>query len=85
MLYSSVSSVCGAGSMLVLHNAYEAILLGLVFQCGISLITVGSGIKGSRLLSKQLFGAASILALSESSTEYFEKFRNWTNTMRSME
>jgi len=50
-------------SKLVLRNAYEAILLGLVFQCGISLITVGSGLKGSKLLSKLLFGAASILAL----------------------
>lgn len=50
-------------SKLVLKNTYEAILLGLFFQCGISLLTVGSGLKGARPLSRVLLGAAAFLAV----------------------
>jgi hypothetical protein len=50
-------------SKLVLQNTYEAVVLGLVFQCGISLLTVGSGLKGAQPLSKILLGAASFLAI----------------------
>jgi hypothetical protein len=50
-------------SKLVLKNSYEAILLGLFFQCGISLLTVGSGLKGAKPLSRGLLGVAGFLAV----------------------
>lgn len=50
-------------SKLVLRNTYEAILLGIFFQCGISLLTVGSGLKFARPVSKLLLGAATFLAI----------------------
>lgn len=50
-------------SKMVLRNTYEAILLGLFFQCGVSLLTVGSGLKGAKPLSKLLLGAAGFLAV----------------------
>jgi hypothetical protein len=50
-------------SKIVLRNTYEAVILGLVFQCGLSLLTVGSGLRGARPLSRVLFGAAAFLAL----------------------
>jgi hypothetical protein len=50
-------------SKLVLKNSYEAIVLGLFFQCGISLLTVGSGLKGAKPLSRVLLGAAAFLAI----------------------
>jgi hypothetical protein len=37
--------------------------LGLFFQCGISLLTVGSGLKGARPASRVLLGVASFLAI----------------------
>ena len=48
-------------SGLVLRNSYEVIFLGVLFQTGISVLTVGSGLKFSRPLGKLLVGAASIL------------------------
>mmetsp|Transcript_27514 Transcript_27514/g.66859 ORF Transcript_27514/g.66859 Transcript_27514/m.66859 type:complete len:910 (+) Transcript_27514:368-3097(+) len=50
-------------SKIVLKNSYEAIILGLLFQGGISLLTVGSGLKGARPLSRILLGASAFLAL----------------------
>lgn len=50
-------------SKMVLRNTYEAILLGLFFQCGLSLLTVGSGLRGAKPLSKVLLGAATFLAI----------------------
>lgn len=49
-------------SKLVLRNSYEGILLGVFFQTGISLLTVGSGLSGAKPLSKLFMGAAAILA-----------------------
>lgn len=48
-------------SNLVLRNSYEVIILGVLFQTGIGLLTVGSGLKGARPVAKVLLGAASIL------------------------
>lgn len=50
-------------SRLVLGNSFEAILLGVFFQTGITLLTAGSGLKGARVLSKFLLGAATVLAV----------------------
>ena len=50
-------------SKLVLRNAYEAIILGIFFQAGISMLTVGSGIRGAKPLSKALLGIAGFLAV----------------------
>jgi hypothetical protein len=50
-------------SKLVLRNSYEAILLGIFFQCGISLLTVGSGLRGARPLSRVLLVAAGFFAV----------------------
>lgn len=49
-------------SKLVLRNSYEGILLGILFQSGISLLTVGSGLKGAKPISKVLLAAAGFLA-----------------------
>ncbi|KAL3911323.1 MAG: hypothetical protein SGILL_007322, partial [Bacillariaceae sp.] len=49
-------------SKMVLRNSYEGILLGIFFQAGISLLTVGNGLKGAKPLSKVLLGAATFLA-----------------------
>eukprot|EP00537_Pseudo-nitzschia_pungens_P010975 CAMPEP_0172397166 /NCGR_PEP_ID=MMETSP1061-20121228/29315_1 /TAXON_ID=37318 /ORGANISM="Pseudo-nitzschia pungens, Strain cf. pungens" /LENGTH=952 /DNA_ID=CAMNT_0013129255 /DNA_START=390 /DNA_END=3245 /DNA_ORIENTATION=+ len=48
-------------SKLVLQNSYEVIFLGVVLQAGISLLTVGSGLKEARPIGRLLVGAASIL------------------------
>jgi len=48
-------------SSLVLRNSYEVIILGVLLQTGISLLTVGTGMRGAHPLGKLLFGAASIL------------------------
>jgi len=48
-------------SSLVLRNSYEVIFLGVVLQTGISLLTVGTGIRGARPVGRLLLGAASIL------------------------
>jgi predicted unusual protein kinase regulating ubiquinone biosynthesis (AarF/ABC1/UbiB family) len=50
-------------SKLVLSNSFEAILLGVFFQTGITLLTAGSGLKGSKILSKILLAAAGFLAV----------------------
>jgi hypothetical protein len=50
-------------SKIVLRNTYEAILLGLFFQSGISLLTVGSGLKGAQPVSRVLLGVATFLAI----------------------
>lgn len=50
-------------SKLVLQNSYEGIILGILFQGGISLLTVGSGLKGAKPLSKVLLAAATFLAV----------------------
>lgn len=50
-------------SKIVLRNSYEAIILSLLFQGGISLLTIGSGLKGARPLSRILLGASALLAL----------------------
>lgn len=50
-------------SKLVLRNTYEAVVLGLLFQSGITLLTVGSGLRGAQPLSKLLLGAATFLAI----------------------
>jgi hypothetical protein len=49
-------------SKIVLKNTYEGVLLGLVFQCGLALMTAGSGIRGAKPLSRVLMGAAALLA-----------------------
>jgi len=69
-------------SSLVLRNSYEIILLGVLLQSGISLLTVGTGIKGARPIGKLLFGAASILTARipfnfmkvRSLEKYYEKY-----------
>eukprot|EP00533_Pseudo-nitzschia_delicatissima_P000522 CAMPEP_0116101468 /NCGR_PEP_ID=MMETSP0327-20121206/12828_1 /TAXON_ID=44447 /ORGANISM="Pseudo-nitzschia delicatissima, Strain B596" /LENGTH=925 /DNA_ID=CAMNT_0003593435 /DNA_START=250 /DNA_END=3024 /DNA_ORIENTATION=- len=48
-------------SSLVLRNSYEIIFLGVVLQTGISMLTVGSGVKGAKPIAKLLLGAAGIL------------------------
>jgi hypothetical protein len=50
-------------SRLVQKNTYDAVLLGLFLQCGLSLLTVGSGLKGAKPISKVLFGVATFLAV----------------------
>jgi hypothetical protein len=50
-------------SKIVLKNTYEAVILGLVFQGGVSLLTVGSGFRLARPLSRVLLCAAAFLAL----------------------
>jgi len=50
-------------SKIVLRNTYEALLTGLMFQCGVSLLTIGSGLRGARPIAKVLLGAASFLAV----------------------
>lgn len=50
-------------SKIVLRNTYEAIILGLMFQSGVSLMTVGSGLRGAQPLSRALLGAAAFLAV----------------------
>eukprot|EP00934_Nitzschia_sp_Nitz4_P003887 Nitzschia sp. Nitz4//scaffold205_size38804//171//3349//NITZ4_007639-RA/size38804-augustus-gene-0.57-mRNA-1//-1//CDS//3329541498//3877//frame0 len=47
---------------LVLQNSYEGIILGILLQGGLSFYTAGSGIRGAKLWSRLLLGAASILA-----------------------
>jgi len=49
-------------SRIVLRNSYEVILLSVLFQTGISLLTVGSGLRGARHLSKLLLGGAIVMA-----------------------
>ena len=49
-------------SKIVLRNTYEAIILGLLFQSGVTLMTVGSGLKGAQPVSRVLLGAAAFLA-----------------------
>lgn len=49
-------------SSLVLRNSYEVIFLGVLLQTGISMLTVGSGVKGAKPIAKLLLGAAGILA-----------------------
>mmetsp|Transcript_11250 Transcript_11250/g.26705 ORF Transcript_11250/g.26705 Transcript_11250/m.26705 type:complete len:504 (+) Transcript_11250:62-1573(+) len=49
-------------SKLVLGNSFEAILLGVFFQTGVTFLTAGSNLKGAKVLSKVLLGAAGILA-----------------------
>ena len=49
-------------SKIVLRNTYEAIILGLLFQSGITLMTVGGGLKGAKPISRVLLGAAAFLA-----------------------
>jgi predicted unusual protein kinase regulating ubiquinone biosynthesis (AarF/ABC1/UbiB family) len=69
-------------SSLVLRNSYEIILLGVLLQTGISLLTVGTGIKGARPVGKFLLGAASILTARipfnfmkvRSLEKYYEKY-----------
>lgn len=46
---------------LILQNSYEMIFLGVLFQTGISLLTVGSGFKGARPLGRLLLGAAIVV------------------------
>lgn len=48
-------------SSLILQNSYEVIFLGLLFQSGISLLTVGTGVKGARVLGRLLLSAAAVL------------------------
>ena len=48
-------------SNLVLRNSYEMVLLGVLLQTGISLLTIGGGIKGARPIGRIILGAASIL------------------------
>mmetsp|Transcript_12123 Transcript_12123/g.28760 ORF Transcript_12123/g.28760 Transcript_12123/m.28760 type:complete len:949 (+) Transcript_12123:349-3195(+) len=48
-------------SGLVVRNSYEVMFLGVLLQTGISLLTVGSGIKGARPVGRLLLGAASVL------------------------
>ena len=50
-------------SKLVLRNSYEAIILGLLFNTGVSLLTVGSGLRGAKPASRVLLGAATFLAI----------------------
>lgn len=50
-------------SKLVQKNTYDAVLLGLFLQCGLSMLTVGSGLKGAKPISRALFGVAAFLAL----------------------
>jgi hypothetical protein len=50
-------------SKLVLRNTYEAVLLGLFFQCGVTLLTAGTGLRGATSLSKILLGVSAILAV----------------------
>jgi predicted unusual protein kinase regulating ubiquinone biosynthesis (AarF/ABC1/UbiB family) len=49
-------------SKLVLRNSYEVIFLGVLLQTGISLLTVGSSLRGAQPLSKVVLGAATFLA-----------------------
>jgi len=48
-------------SGLVLRNSYEMIFLGVLLQTGISLLTVGSGLKGARPLGRIILGAATVV------------------------
>jgi hypothetical protein len=48
---------------LVQKNTYEAVLLGLFLQGGLSLLTVGSGLKAAKPISRALFGVAGFLAV----------------------
>jgi len=50
-------------SSLILRNSYEVIFLGVLLQTGISLLTVGSGLKGARPLGRLLLGAATVLTV----------------------
>ena len=50
-------------SSLILRNSYEVICLGVLLQTGISLLTVGSGLKGARPLGRLLLGAATVLTV----------------------
>jgi len=50
-------------SKIVQRNSYEAIILSILFQCGISFMTVGSGLKGAKPLSRILFAASAFLAV----------------------
>jgi hypothetical protein len=50
-------------SKIVLKNTYEAVILGLVFQCGMALMTAGSGIRGAKPISRILMGASALLAV----------------------
>jgi predicted unusual protein kinase regulating ubiquinone biosynthesis (AarF/ABC1/UbiB family) len=47
---------------LVQKNTFDAVLLSLFLQGGISLLTVGSGLSGAKPISKVLFGAAAFFA-----------------------
>lgn len=47
---------------LVLRNSYEVIFLGVLLQSGLSLLTVGSGLRGAQPISRVLLGAATFLA-----------------------
>lgn len=47
---------------LVQKNTFDAVLLSLFLQGGISLLTVGSGMTAAKPLSKVLFGAAAFFA-----------------------
>jgi hypothetical protein len=49
-------------SKLVLRNTYEAVLLGLFFQCGMTLLTLGSGTRFAKPLSTMLLGMSAALA-----------------------
>lgn len=49
-------------SKIVQRNSYEAIILSILFQGGVSFLTVGSGLKGAKPLSRILFGASAFLA-----------------------
>jgi hypothetical protein len=48
---------------IILRNSYEAIICGLAFQGGVSLLTLGSGLRGAQPTSRVLLGVASFLAL----------------------
>lgn len=49
-------------SKLVLRNTYEAVILSILFQSGITLLALGSGYSGAKPLGKALLGISAFLA-----------------------